>query len=80
MQGTMSKNLCEAPRTMQIRSTPQLPRRSANLWSDMDTPRLCEEESVLEISRALTISKRRYGMEAEGSPISEIDRMKSKAR
>lgn len=67
MQGTMSNNLCEALRIRQIRSTSQLPRRSAYLRSDMVTPRLCEEESVLEVSIGRNISKRRYGMETEGS-------------
>ncbi len=78
MQGTMSKNLCEALRTMQIRSERRtLPRRSANLWSDMANPRWCKDKSVFEISIPATISKRRYGMEVEGNSASYDGRMKS---
>ena len=77
MRGTMSNKPCEALRTMQIRSTSQLPRRSANLWSDMANPRLCEDESVCEISIFRSISKRRYGMETGGNPV-VLYRMKSK--
>jgi hypothetical protein len=52
MQGTMSNNLCEALRKMQIRGKRQIPPGgSANLWSDMANPRLCEDESVFEISK-----------------------------
>ncbi|MFX0108930.1 MAG: hypothetical protein ACFE7R_11640, partial [Candidatus Hodarchaeota archaeon] len=43
-------------------------RRSANLWSNKVTSRLCETELVLETSSALSISKRRYGVEVEGTP------------
>lgn len=78
MQGTMSKNLCEALRIMQIRSERRtLPRRSANLWSEMATLRWFEEESVYEISKSATISKRRYGIEIEGNPTFRFGRMKS---
>jgi len=63
MQGTMSNNLCEALREMQIRGERQTPpRRSANLWSGMVNPRLCKDESVYETSPIATISKWRYGM------------------
>jgi hypothetical protein len=69
MQGTMSDNLCEALRKTQIRSECRtLPRRSANLWSGMANPRLCEDEPVLEVSIFLSTSKRQYGMETEGNP------------
>jgi hypothetical protein len=77
MQGTMSKNLYEALMKMQIRGTLQLPRRSANLWSDMTKLRLCKAESAYEISIQQGISKQRYGIQTEGNPITAIDRMKS---
>jgi hypothetical protein len=77
MQGTMSENLYEALKKMQIRSTLQLPRRSANLWSDMTKLRLCNAESAFEISIQQGISKQRYVMQTEGNPITAIDRMKS---
>ena len=51
MQGTMSNNLCEALRKMQIRSERRtLPRRSANLRLGMATSRSFERESVFEVS------------------------------
>lgn len=77
MQGIMSKNLCEALRKTQIRSTSQLPRGSANLWSDMVNPRSCEDESVLETSTSMSTSKRRYGVEVEGNPEAQFIGVKS---
>ena len=78
MQGIMSESLCEAPRTMQIRGKRRMPPRgSANLWSDMVTLRYCEEKPVLETSTDRSISKRRYGVQAEGSPIRIKDGTKS---
>jgi hypothetical protein len=77
MQGTMSKNLYEALKKMQIRSTLKLPRRSANLWSDMTKLRLCNAESAFEISIQQGISKQRYGMQTGGNPTSAIGGMKS---
>lgn len=49
MQGTMSKNLCEAWVKRRVRDTSQSPRWLAYLWLDMATPRWCEEESVLGV-------------------------------
>jgi hypothetical protein len=77
MQWIMSKKLCEAPRKMSIRDTSQLPRRSANLWSGMVNPRLCEGESVRETSIYNGISKRRYGMQMEGNSTATPRRVKS---
>ena len=76
MRGTMSNKPCEAPRIMWIRSTSQLSRRSANLGLDMVKPRLCEVESVYEISTYEIISKRRYGMKIEGNLVSRTDKIK----
>jgi len=70
MQWTMSKKLCEAPRKMQTRDERRTsPRGSANLWLDKVKPKLCEVESVFEVSTYIDISKRRYGMEVKGNPI-----------
>ncbi|MHC4752496.1 MAG: hypothetical protein ACYTFW_21820 [Planctomycetota bacterium] len=77
MQGTKSDSLCEALRIMQIRSTPQLPRRSANLWLDMVKPKLCEVESALEVSTLSLTSKRRYGVKVEGNFVGVHNGMKS---
>ena len=69
MQGKMSDNLCEALVKMSIRAERRTaPRWSANLWLNMANPRLCEDESMCEASKCRPISKRRYGMEAEGNP------------
>ena len=68
MQWTMSNKLCEAWVERRIRDTSQLPRWFAYLWLDMVNPKLCEGESVFEISIPESISKRRYGMQAEGNP------------
>ena len=68
MQWTMSDKLCEAWVKRRIRNTSQLPRWFAYLWLDMAKPRLCEVESVLEVSLPETTSKRRYGVEMEGNP------------
>jgi hypothetical protein len=73
MQGTMSENLCEALMKMPIRAERRTaPRWSANLWLNMANPRLCKDKSMCETSKCRPISKRRYGMEAEGSPEHEV--------
>jgi hypothetical protein len=78
MQGTMSENLCEAPREMRIRGERRTPPRwSANLWLDMANPRLCEDESTFEASQCRHISKRRYELQTEGNPILHSCGMKS---
>ena len=75
----MSEKPCEVSMKMQIRSQRRrLPRWSANLWSNKVTSRLCETEPVLETSSALSISKRRYGMETKGSFSPVMREMKSK--
>lgn len=69
MRGEMSKNPCEALGKMRIRVTPTSPRWFANLRLDMVTVGTRNPmESMFEISRVKTISKRRYGMEATGNP------------
>ena len=74
----MSDNLCEALMKMPIRAERRTaPRWSANLWLNMANPRLCEDESMCEASKCRPISKRRYGMEAEGSPYDRCRRTKS---
>jgi len=77
MQWTMSKKLCEAPMKRRVRDTSQTPKRLAYLWMGMIKPRLFEVESMLEASIFPTISKRRYGMEVEGTPVKDFDRKKA---
>jgi hypothetical protein len=43
----------------------------------MANPRLCEDKSAFEVSTIWFISKRRYGMKAEGNPVAGLDRVKS---
>jgi hypothetical protein len=70
MQWTMSDKPCEALRIRWIRrQCRRRPRWSAYLWSGMVKPKLCEVESVCEGSIPVSISKRQYGMEMEGSPV-----------
>ena len=75
----MSNNLCEAPMKRRIRVTSLTPRGFAYLGTDMIKPRWFKVEPVLETSIFLIISKRRYGMKAEGSPAEDLSRMKSKS-
>ena len=78
MRETMSNNLCEAPRKMQIRDECRTsPRWSANLWLDRVKLKLWKVESVCEASKCITISKRQYGMETDGKPVGCHDRLKS---
>ena len=77
MQWKMSKKLYGAWVKRRVRVTPQTPRRLAYLWMDMIKPKLFEVESVFETPIFPIISKRRYGMKAEGNPVFHLDRMKS---
>ena len=78
MQWTMSKKLCEAPMKRSIRGKRQMhPRWSAYLRQNMVNPKLCEDESVIEASNYSSISKWRYGIQAEGNPQVLLMRIKS---
>jgi hypothetical protein len=79
MQWKMSNKLYEAWAKRRVRVTSQTPKRLAYLWMNMIKPKLWEVESVYEIPTSSIISKRRYGMEAEGSPETRIIRAKSLA-
>ena len=79
MQGRMSGNLYEALMKRPIRAERRTaPRWSADLWLDMANPRLCKDEPMCEASKRRSISKRRYGMEAEGNSLDHLKGMKSK--
>lgn len=78
MRGKVSENLCEAPMIMRIRGKRRIPPgRFANLWSNKVKSRSCKVESVYETSEGMSISKRRYGIQAEGSPIGNRYGMKN---
>ena len=73
-RGSQSKNLCEAWVERRIRDTSQSPGWFAYLWLGKATS---AKESMFDVSIATIISKRRYGMKAEGNPVFHLDRMKS---
>ena len=78
MQRTMSNNLCEVPMKRSIRgNTSNAPNKVGLPETNMVNPKLCEDESVYETSILDSISKRRYGIQAEGSPIGNRYGMKN---
>jgi len=74
MQGTQSKNLCEAWVERRIRDTSQSPGWFAYLWLGKATS---AKESMFDVSIATIISKRRYGMKTEGNLAETKSEMKS---